>query len=259
MAPAGGSDEACEVVYGLHAVREILRGGTRPLSRILVSRRDRQYAELVRLARALCVPVHVEPRQVLERLVPKGKHQGIVALVAAKSYVEPEEMLACARAQGEAPFLVILDGVEDPRNLGAVLRTAEAVGTHGVLIPERRSAGLSGSVAKAAAGALEYLQVGRVQNVSRLIEALQAQGLWIYALDPLARKSYTALDLRGPIALVLGGEGKGVRPGVLEKCDDRASVPMRGHVESLNVSVAAGIVMYEVLRQRTVGAKIKEK
>ncbi len=259
MAPAGGSDEASEVLYGFHAVREALRAGTRPLLRILVLRQDRQYADLVRLARAARVPVHCEPKQALDRLVPGGKHQGVIGLVAAKPYAEPQEMLAFARGRGEPPFLVILDGVEDPRNLGAVLRTAEAAGVHGVLIPERRSVGLTGTVAKAAAGALEHLLVGRVQNVSRLIEALQADGLWIYALHPVAPKLYTALDLRGPVALVLGGEGKGVRPGVLEKCDDRASIPMCGRVESLNVSVAAGILMYEVMRQRMAVAKIEEK
>jgi 23S rRNA (guanosine2251-2'-O)-methyltransferase len=259
MAPAGGRDEASEVLYGVHAVRETLRAGTRPLLRILVSRRGRQYADLVQLARAARVPIHLEPKQTLDRLVPKGKHQGVIGLVAAKPYAEPEEILAAARARGEPPFLVILDGVEDPRNLGAVIRTAEAAGVHGILIPERRSVGLTGTVAKAAAGALEHFQVGRVQNVSRLIEALQADGLWVYALDPLARNCYTDLDLRRPVALVLGGEGRGVRPGVLRKCDDCASIPMHGRVESLNVSVAAGILMYEVVRQRMVVAKIEDK
>jgi 23S rRNA (guanosine2251-2'-O)-methyltransferase len=259
MAAAGGSDEASEVLYGFHAVREALRAGTRPLLRILVVRQDRQFGDLIRLARAARVPVHVEPKRALDRLVPDGKHQGIIGLVATKPYAEPEAMLASARARGEPPFLVILDGVEDPRNFGAVLRTAEAAGVHGVLIPDRRSVGLTGTVAKAAAGALEHLQVGRVQNVSRLIEALKAEGLWIYALDPSARKSYMALDLRGPVSLVVGGEGKGVRRGVLEKCDDSARIPMLGRVESLNVSVAAGILMYEVLRQRMSQAKIQEK
>ena len=259
MAPAGGSDETSEVVYGLHAVREALRAGARPLSRILVLGCDRQFADLVRLARAARVPVSVSPRRALDRLVPGGKHQGVIGLIAPRRYVEPEEILAAARARGEAPFVVILDGVEDPRNLGAVLRTAEAAGVHGVLIPERRSAGLTGTVAKVAAGALEHLRVGRVQNISRVIEALKAEGLWVYALDPAAQRSYTSLDLRGPVALVLGGEDKGVRPGVREKCDECASIPMLGRVASLNVSVAAGVIMYEVLRQRISGTKIKEQ
>jgi 23S rRNA (guanosine2251-2'-O)-methyltransferase len=259
MAPVGGSDEASEVLYGVHAVREALRAGTRPLSRILVSGRDRQFADLVRLARAARVPVSVSPRRALDRLVPDGKHQGVIGLIAAGRYADPEEMLAAAGVRGEPPFVVILDGVEDPRNLGAVLRTAEAAGVHGVLIPERRSVGLTGTVGKVAAGALEHLKVGRVQNVSRAIEALKAEGLWVYALDPAASRSYTSLDLRGPVALVFGGEGKGVRPGVREKCDERASIPMLGRIGSLNVSVAVGIILYEVVRQRMSGTKIREK
>lgn len=250
MAPAAGSAETPELLYGLHAVREALRSGARPLLRLLVIRLDRQFADLVRLARSAGIPVHVEPRPVLDRLVPDGRHQGVVGLVASKRYADPKEVLDYARARGEPPFLVILDGVEDPHNLGAVLRTAEAAGVHGVFIPERRAVGLTGSVAKASAGALEHLRVARIQNISRLIEALQAEGVWVYALDAESQKLYTALDLRGPLALVLGGEGKGVRPGVLEKCDERVRIPMLGQVSSLNVSAAAAIVMFEAVRQR---------
>lgn len=250
MAPAAGSAETPELLYGLHAVREALRSGARPLLRLLVIRLDRQFAELVRLARSAGIPVHVEPRPVLDRLVPDGRHQGVVGLVASKRYADPKEILAYARARGEPPFLVILDGVEDPHNLGAVLRTAEAAGVHGVFIPERRAVGLTASVARASAGALEHLQVARVANVSRLIEALQAEGVWVYALAADSQKPYTDLDLRGPLALVLGGEGKGVRPGVLEKCDERVRIPMLGQVSSLNVSAAAAIVMFEAVRQR---------
>jgi 23S rRNA (guanosine2251-2'-O)-methyltransferase len=227
--------------------------------RVLVVRQDRQFAEVVRLARAARVPVYLEPKRALDRLVPHGKHQGIVGLVATKRYTKPEEILAASRARGEPPFLIVLDGVEDPHNLGAVIRTAEAVGVHGVVVPERRAVGLTGGVAKASAGALEHMQVARVSNLSRFIEHLQNEGLWVYGLDLGAPKPYTALDLSGPVALVFGGEGRGVRPGVLEKCDDRASIPMRGRVESLNVSVAAAIVMYEVLRQRMAVAKNGEK
>lgn len=250
MAPVAGSDNAHELLYGLHAVREALRAGTRPLLRILVVRQDRQFADLVRRARSAQVPVRLEPRVVLDRLVPDGKHQGVIGLVAAKAYADQEEILGYARVRNEPPLVVILDGIEDPHNLGAVLRTAEAAGAHGVFVPDRRSVGLTGAVAKASAGALEHLKVGRVQNLSRVIEGLQAAGLWVYAVDLEAPKLYTALDLRGPVALVFGGEGQGIRPGVLEKCDDRASIPMRGRVASLNVSAAAAIVLYEVVRQR---------
>ncbi|MBM4123704.1 MAG: 23S rRNA (guanosine(2251)-2'-O)-methyltransferase RlmB [Nitrospira sp.] len=238
------------MLYGLHALREALRAGTRPLLKLLVIRRDKQFAELVALARAAGVPVQIEPRQALDRLVPDGRHQGVVGLVAAKTYSEPEEILDYANRRNEPPFVLVLDGVEDPHNLGAILRTAEAAGVHGVFIPERRSVGLTGTVAKVSAGALDHLLVGRVSNISRLIEWLQTKGLWVYGLAPQAPKSYTALDLRGAVALVLGGEGRGIRPGVLEKCDDRVAIPMRGNVDSLNVAAAAAVVLFEVVRQR---------
>lgn len=250
MGPAAGNGNTPEMLFGLHAVREALRAGARPLLKLLVLRRDQQFGELVGLARAAGVPVQIEPRPALDRLVPDGRHQGVIALVAAKPYAELEDMLAYAKQRAEPPFLLILDGVEDPHNLGAILRTAEAAGVHGVFIPERRSVGLTGTVAKVSAGALDHLRVGLAPNVSRLIESLKVQGLWIYALDPDAAKAFTALDLHGAVALVLGGEGKGIRPGVLDKCDDRAAIPMRGQVASLNVSAAAAVVLYEAVRQR---------
>lgn len=250
MAPVDGNDNAPEVIYGLHAVREVLRAGVRPLQRLLVLATDRQFGEVVRLAREQRVPVHVEPRAAFDRLVPAGHHQGVVGLVAAKSYTEPDDILSSAQAEGKIPLLVVLDGVEDPHNLGAILRTAEASGVQGVFIPERRAVGLTNVVAKASAGAVDYMPVGRVPNLSRLIERLQGAGIWVYALDAGAPKTYTALDFRGPVALVFGGEGKGVRPGVRDACDDAAHIPMMGKVSSLNVSASAAIVLYEALRQR---------
>ncbi|MFM8552293.1 MAG: 23S rRNA (guanosine(2251)-2'-O)-methyltransferase RlmB [Nitrospiraceae bacterium] len=250
MARPAGSADASEMIYGLHAVREALRAGARPLLKLMVVQRDKQFAELVGLARSAGTPVHVEPRPVLDRLVPDGRHQGAIGVVAAKAYTDEADILDYARQRGEPPFLVVLDGVEDPHNLGAVLRTAEGAGVHGVFLPERRSAGLTGTVAKVSAGALEHLRVGRAGNVSQLLEGLKEAGVWVYALDPRASKPYTELDFRGPVALVLGGEGKGVRPGVLDHCDDRATIPMRGRVASLNVSAAAAIVLYEAVRQR---------
>ncbi len=250
MAPVAGSGSPPDLLYGLHPVREALVAGARPLLRVLVVGTDRQFAELVRLARSAGVPVHVEPRPVLDRLVPQGKHQGVVGLIAAKSYADPEEILAVARQRGEAPFVVLLDGVEDPHNLGAILRTADAAGVHGVVLPERRAVGLTGTVAKVSAGALDHLVVARVPNLSRSIDWLKDQGLWVFALDPSAQESYTTLDFRGPVAVVLGGEGKGTRPGVLQHCDGRARIPMQGKVASLNVSAAAAIVLFEAVRQR---------
>ncbi len=251
MAPADGNVEQSELLYGLHAIREALRAGTRPLQRLLVQQTDRQFAEIVQQARAKHIPVHIEPSAALDRLVPSGKHQGVIAFVAAKSYSSTEEILQRARLRGEAPFLVILDGIEDPHNLGAVLRTAEAAGVHGVFIPERRAAGLTSVVAKVSAGALDHMLVARVVNLSRLIEELKERGIWIYAVEPTATNQYTGIDMTGPIAFVLGGEGTGIRPGVLKECDDRIVIPMMGKVESLNVSAAAAVTLFEGVRQRS--------
>lgn len=252
MARADGSASQADLVYGFHAVREALTAGTRRFQRILVTRAsgDRRLDEILRLARAAHVTVDVQPRPALDRLVPDGRHQGVVGVLVAKTYAEPEEILAYARERGEAPLVLILDEVQDPRNVGAVLRTAEAASVHGVILPERRSPGLTPVVAKASAGGVEYLHVARVTNLGRAIQWLQDEKLWVYALDPAATQLYTDLDLRGPVALVLGGEGKGVRSGLLEKCDGRVKIPMLGHVSSLNVSAAAAIVLYEVVRQR---------
>ncbi|MGQ0667387.1 MAG: 23S rRNA (guanosine(2251)-2'-O)-methyltransferase RlmB [Nitrospiraceae bacterium] len=250
MAPAGGSANAQELLYGLHAVREALKAGTRPLQRLLVIRTDKQFSDLVHLARARHVPVHVQPLASLDRLVPGGKHQGIVAFGAAKAYQTEESILARAAARNEPPLLVILDGVEDPHNLGAVIRTAEGAGVHGLFIPERRAAGLTAIVAKASAGAIDHIPVARVTNVSRLLESLKAAGLWIYGVEPSAGKLFTEVDLRGPVALVFGGEGTGIRPGVLQHCDERIRIPMKGRVQSLNVSASAAVALFEAVRQR---------
>ncbi|MGZ9190028.1 MAG: TrmH family RNA methyltransferase, partial [Nitrospira sp.] len=160
MAPADGNDNPPEVIYGLHAVREALRAGVRPLQRLLVLGTDRQFGEIVRLARAQRVPVHIEPRAAFDRFVPAGSHQGVIGLVAAKAYVESDDILSSAQAAGQTPLLVLLDGVEDPHNLGAILRTAEASGVQGVFIPERRAVGLTSVVAKASAGAVDHMPVG---------------------------------------------------------------------------------------------------
>ncbi|MBA3753461.1 MAG: 23S rRNA (guanosine(2251)-2'-O)-methyltransferase RlmB [Nitrospira sp.] len=258
MAPADGNDNPPELIYGLHAVREALRAGVRPLQRLLVLGTDRQFGDIVRLAKAQRVPIHVEPRAAFDRFVPAGHHQGVIGLVAVKAYAESDDILALAQGAGQTPLLVLLDGVEDPHNLGAILRTAEASGVQGVFIPERRAVGLTSIVAKASAGAVDYIPVGRVPNLSRLIERLQSSGLWVYALDAEAPKVYTTLDFRGPVALVFGGEGRGVRPGVREACDDAAHIPMLGKVGSLNVSASAAIVLYEAVRQRGKGSTGKQ-
>lgn len=251
MGPVAGNDKEVELLFGRHAVREALRARRRPLLRLLMARQDHQSADIVRLARAARVPVYIEPRSALDRLVPYARHQGIIGLISAKRYVEIEEVLAYAKARNEPSCIVVLDGIEDPHNLGAVLRTAEAAGVHGVFVPDRRAVGLTNSVAKVSAGALEYLRVGRTENVSKFIKKLQVEGAWVYGVTPQAKKIYTDLDMKGPIALVFGNEEKGIRPGILEKCDEQVRIPMLGHIASVNVSAAAAIVLYEMVRQRS--------
>jgi 23S rRNA (guanosine2251-2'-O)-methyltransferase len=255
MAPAAGNADAQEILYGLHAVREALKAGSRPLQRLLVIRTDKQFSDLVQLARSLHVPVSVQPSASLDRLVPDGRHQGIVAFAAAKAYQTEESILARAVERNEPPLLVILDGVEDPHNLGAVIRTAEGAGVHGVFIPERRAAGLTSVVAKVSAGAIDHMPVARVTNTSRLIESLKSAGVWVYGVEPSASKLYTDVDLRGPVGLVFGGEGTGIRPGLLQHCDERIRIPMRGRVQSLNVSASAAVLLFEAARQRGLSAK----
>ena len=250
MGPADGSADRRELLYGLHAVREALKAGARPIHRLVVLRPDRQFADLVRVAKAKGIPVHIEPPAAFDRLVAHGKHQGVVAFVAAKSYSTTEDILERARRKGESPFVVILDGVEDPHNLGAVLRTAEAAGVHGVFIPERRAVGLTSVVAKVSAGAIDHIPVGRVGNLTHLIAELKERGLWVYGVEPTASESYAAIDMTGPVAFVLGGEGEGIRPGLLKVCDGLIRIPMKGNVESLNVSAAVAVVLYEGVRQR---------
>ncbi|HJT19649.1 MAG TPA: 23S rRNA (guanosine(2251)-2'-O)-methyltransferase RlmB [Nitrospira sp.] len=254
MAPAAGNADPTGILYGFHPIREALKAGTRPFQRILVLRTDRQFGELVQVAKAKRIPVHVEPLAALDRLVPNGKHQGVVAIVAAKSYSSAEEILGRARLRQEPALVVILDGVEDPHNLGAVLRTAEAAGVHGVFIPERRAAGLTSAVAKVSAGALDHILVARVTNLTRLLNELKDEGLWIYALDPSTRRPYTDVDMTGPLALVAGGENEGIRPGLLKECDASMRIPLIGKVKSLNVSAAVAVTLFETVRQRTVKA-----
>ena len=250
MAQPDGSGDQPEIVYGLHTLREILRASTRPLLRIHVIRPDRQFSDLVRLARSKSIPVYIDRSERLDRFVPHGRHQGIVGLVGAKAYADEQDLLDQTVENTTPALLVVFDSIQDPQNLGAVLRTADAAGVHGVFIPERRSVGLTAGVAKASAGAIEYVQIARSRNTSRLIEKLKDCGVRTYALDPEASTPYTAMDLREPVALVFGSEGEGIRPGVKKKCDERITIPMMGQIESLNLSVTVGIVLFETVRQR---------
>jgi 23S rRNA (guanosine2251-2'-O)-methyltransferase len=253
-APSDGEDGAH--VFGVQPVLEVLRAGRRPVERVTVAEgaHEGRLHEIIELARGAGVPVRRAPRAELLRLAAGASHQGVVATVAATRYFSSDELLEALAARvgtDDAPLAVVLDGVEDPRNLGAIIRTVECAGAHGVFIPERRAAGLTETAAKAAAGALEYVPVARAANVARLVEDLKGRGVWTIGAAAGAATSYTEWDWTQPCALLLGGEGEGLRRLVRERCDVLVSIPLQGRIESLNVSVAAGVVLYEAVRQRT--------
>jgi len=237
------------LICGINPVLEALSAGTRHFDRLLVVKgiRNRRVSEAVSRASRKGIPLRFEAREALDRLSGGIPHQGLIAVVSAKPVLSLEELLGQARTPA---LLLLLDGVEDPRNLGAILRTAEAAGADGVLLPERHSAGLSETVGRASAGGLEHVSVARIGNVAQALEALKARGLWVVGFDAAGTERWDAIDYRRPMALVLGGEGRGIRRLVRERCDQLASVPLFGHVGSLNVSVVAGIALYEVVRQR---------
>jgi 23S rRNA (guanosine2251-2'-O)-methyltransferase len=236
------------LLSGINPVVEALRAG-RLLERILVAQGagGPRLQEIVDLARKRSIPVRFEPRHALERLAGTPAHQGVVALGAAVKYAELDEV-----ASGE--LIVVLDGVEDPHNLGAIVRTAHAAGASTVVIPERRAAGVTDVVAKAAAGALEHLPVARVVNINRTLEELKQRGCWIYGLDERGTEDYTAVDYGAPTVFVLGGEGKGLHEQVRKHCDLLVRIPMAGKISSLNVSVATGVVLFEWRRRRGAAA-----
>ena len=240
---------------GFHAVEEALAAG-RALDRIVIARgrHGERVEAVVRLAKTRGVPVRFEDRQQVDRLAGTREHQGIAALVAAKPAVGLEDLL---RAKNEHGLLVLLDGIEDPHNLGAIVRTSLAAGAQGVVIPERRAAGLSDTVERASAGALAHLPVARVTNLVRAMEEMKEAGYWLVGLDERADKSYTEVDLKGPVGIVLGGEGEGLHELTRKRCDFLVSLPTTGPVRSLNVSVAAGVMLFEVVRQRKNSTRTK--
>ena len=247
-APLAEAPEDEHLLAGRNPIREALRAG-RPVEKLLVASGELSGAaqEIVRMARDAGAVVQPVDRSRLDQIYPA--HQGMLAYVAAVPYVELSDILAAAAERGEDPFLVLLDGITDPHNLGAIVRSAECAGAHGVVIPERRAAGLTPAAAKAAAGALNHMPVARVKNLNRAIEELQAAGVWVVGTAMDGENALEA-DLSGPVALVIGSEGEGVSRLTLEKCDRTVSLPMKGRIESLNASVAAGILMYEIVRAR---------
>jgi len=239
-----------DVLYGIHAVEEALLARSRSLDHLEVAkeRHDQRLQSLIDLARKEDVSLRFVPREQLDRLARTKSHQGVVAVVAAKRYSELDDILA--HKKREHSFLVALDGIEDPHNLGALIRTADGAGADGVVIPERRAAAVNATVAKASAGASEHVNIARVVNLARALGEMKERNLWIVGLDERGDRSYDHVDYRMDCAIVLGAEGHGLHDLIRKKCDYMVSIPMAGRVPSLNVSVAGAVVMYEVARQR---------
>jgi 23S rRNA (guanosine2251-2'-O)-methyltransferase len=238
------------VIFGINAVAETLKARGRSFEWVGVAteRKDLRLQNLIKDCRKLSVPVRFLPRVDLDRMAGTASHQGVVAVTSSKQYNDLDDLIAAKR--GDHALLVVLDGIEDPHNLGAILRTADAAGADGVVIPERRAVGITGTVVKSSAGASEHLPVAKVTNIARTLEDLKAQNIWTVGLDERGAQSYESLDYNMDCAVVLGAEGKGLHDLVARKCDFLVSIPMLGKVPSLNVSVAAGVVLYEVVRQR---------
>lgn len=238
------------LVAGRNAVNELLASG-REIDQIIVEKGKREGSLSVILAKAAArgIPIKDVAREKLNALCPQTNHQGIAAYAAMVEYCSVSDILDLAAEKGEAPFVVVCDEIEDPHNLGAIIRTAECCGVHGVIIPKRRSCGINFAVSKAACGALEYMKIARVTNLAAAIDELKEAGVWVYAAD-MDGVDCEKQDFSGPAALVVGSEGRGVGRLVKEKCDVIVSLPMRGRITSLNASVAAGVLLYRILRDR---------
>jgi 23S rRNA (guanosine2251-2'-O)-methyltransferase len=238
-----------DVLYGIHAVEEALRARSRSLDHLEIARErhDQRLQTVIDLARESGVSLRFVNREQLDRLARTKSHQGLVAVVAGKNYSEVEDLLS---SKENHQFLVVLDGIEDPHNLGALIRTADGAGANGVIIPERRAAAVNATVAKTSAGASEHVKIARVVNLARTLDEIKAKNIWIVGLDERGQQTYDQIDYKMDCAIVLGAEGQGLHDLVRKKCDYLVSIPMLGSVPSLNVSVAGAIVMYEVARQR---------
>ena len=237
-------------IEGRNAVLEAFRSG-KTIDKLFVldGCQDGPVKSIIREAKKTDTIINFVDKERLDRLAGTGHHQGVVAQAAAYEYAEVEDIIKAAKDKGEAPFIFILDEIEDPHNLGAIIRTANQAGAHGVIIPKRRAVGLTATVAKTSAGAINYTPVAKVTNISKTIEDLKKQGMWFVCADMDGTTMYD-LNLTGPIGLVIGNEGSGVGRLVKEKCDFVASIPMKGDIDSLNASVAAGVLAYEIVRQR---------
>ena len=240
-----------DLIEGRNAVTEALRAG-RNIDKIYIAKGevDKTLGHIASKARSMGVVVVEADRRKLDAMSITHAHQGVVALAAVREYSSLDDILRIAQERGEPPFVIVCDEISDPHNLGAIIRTAECVGAHGIVIPKRRSAGLTSIVGKTSAGAVEHMAVARVANLSAAIKELKARGLWVFGSAAEGSSPMWQTDLRGPVCLVIGSEGDGMGRLVTENCDFLVSIPMRGHVNSLNASAAAAILMYEVLRQR---------
>lgn len=238
------------VIEGRNAVLEAFRSG-KPIDKVYIldGCQDGPIRTIVREAKKHDTILNFVQKERLDQMSESRKHQGVIAVAAAYEYSEVEDMLALAEKKGEDPFIILLDNIEDPHNLGAIIRTANLAGAHGVIIPKRRAVGLTATVAKTSAGALNYTPVAKVTNLVKTMEELKEKGLWFVCADMGGEVMYRQ-NLTGPIGLVIGNEGEGVGRLVKEKCDFTASIPMQGDIDSLNASVAAGVLAYEIVRQR---------
>lgn len=246
-------DERDDMLEGRNPVIEALKSG-RSINKILLAKGEREGSiiQIIALAKENGVVIQEVERQNLDRLSQTKAHQGVIAYVSAKAYVEVDDILEIASSKNEPAFIIILDEINDPHNLGSILRTADAVGAHGVIIPKRRAVGLTPVVSKASAGAVEYVPVARVSNISQTIEYLKKKNIWVVGTDNTGDEEvFYNKDLTGPIALVIGSEGQGIGKLVRESCDFLVEIPMKGRISSLNASVAGAVVMYEILRQRS--------
>ena len=249
----GSRDAADTQIEGRNNIKEAFRAQM-TIDKLFVQDglKDAPVRAIVSMARKAGTIVNFVEKDVLEGMTKTGAHQGVIAYASAVTYASVEEILSEAEAKGEDPFILILDEIEDPHNLGACIRSANVAGAHGVIIPKRHAATVNGTAAKASAGAVHHTKVARVANITQTIEELKAKGIWIICADMGGKPMYE-LDFKGPVALVIGNEGSGVRQLVREHCDFIASIPVRGEIESLNASVAAGILLYEVVRARCAG------
>jgi len=251
-APGGGASSMPDIIAGRQPVLEALRA-ERPINRLLVSQDSGRHsilAEILHLAQSQRIPVDFVSRLAMDQACGAVAHQGVLAYAGSKAYVTLDDLLAISRDRKEQPLYCLLDGIEDPQNLGAILRTSNAAGVHGVVVRSRRAVGLTAAVSRASAGAVEYVPVARVSNIAYSMEALQRQNVWVVGIDGRGDVLYTEIDYTTPTAIVIGGEGQGVSDLVRRKCDTVARIPMRGDISSLNASVAAALVLYEAYRQR---------